>query len=187
MTAPRIRALQESDYPSLIAQVDDWWGRPAAHMLPRLFLRHFHATSLAAVTGQGTLAGFLVGIVSPSEPGEAHTHFIAVAPGRRRSGLGGVLYGRFFELAAEQGCRTVTAVVSPGNTRSQRFHLATGFEAIPLPSAGPPDTRNVMDTQGPAAAEGLAAVEGLADTEGLPVWKDWDGPGEDRVRFSYAL
>ncbi|MGW6011990.1 N-acetyltransferase family protein [Streptomyces sp. NPDC055210] len=175
MTAPRIRALQESDYPSLIAQVDDWWGRPAAHMLPRLFLRHFHATSLAAVTGQGALAGFLVGIVSPSEPGEAHTHFIAVAPDHRRSGLGGVLYGRFFELAAEQGCRTVTAVVSPGNTRSQSFHLATGFEPVPLPSAGPPD------------AEDLAAAEGFAGTEGLPVWKDWDGPGEDRVRFSYAL
>ncbi|PSM39757.1 GNAT family N-acetyltransferase [Streptomyces dioscori] len=181
MTAPRIRALQEADYPSLIAQVDDWWGRPAAHMLPRLFLRHFHATSLAAVTDQGVVAGFLVGIVSPSEPGEAHTHFIAVAPGHRRSGLGGVLYGRFFELAGEQGCRTVTAVVSPGNTRSQRFHLATGFEPVPLPSAGPPDTKRLPDTGGPTD------TKDLADTEGLPVWKDWDGPGEDRVRFSYAL
>ncbi|MEU6028367.1 GNAT family N-acetyltransferase [Streptomyces tauricus] len=169
MTAPRIRELRESDYPSLIAQVDDWWGRPVAHMLPRLFLRHFHSTSLAAVTDRGVVAGFLVGIVSPSEPGEAHTHFIAVAPDHRGSGLGGVLYGRFFELAGKRGCRTVTAVVSPGNTRSQRFHLATGFEAIPLPSAGPPEG------------------ESTADTDGLPVWKDWDGPGEDRIRFSYAL
>ncbi|MCX4237663.1 MULTISPECIES: GNAT family N-acetyltransferase [Streptomyces] len=175
MTAPRIRALQESDYPSLIAQVDDWWGRPAAHMLPRLFLRHFHSTSLAAVTDQGALAGFLVGIVSPSEPGEAHTHFIAVAPGHRGTGLGRVLYGRFFELAGKRGCRTVTAVVSPGNTRSQRFHLATGFEPVPLPSAGPPDPNSPPDPSSPP------------DPEGLPVWKDWDGPGEDRVRFSYAL
>ncbi|MEV5880540.1 GNAT family N-acetyltransferase [Streptomyces sp. NPDC052101] len=165
MTAVRIRELRESDYPVLIRRVDDWWGRPISHMLPRLFLRHFHATSLAAVGDSGETVGFLVGIVSPSEPGEAHTHFIAVSPEHRRSGLGRTLYERFFALAKERDCRTVTAVVSPVNTRSQRFHLSVGFQPVPLDEA---------------AGAGGAAAE-------LPVWKDWDGPGEDRIRFSYAL
>ncbi|WP_308295118.1 hypothetical protein [Streptomyces sp. NK08204] len=40
-------------------------------------------------------------------------------------------------------------MVSPVNTRSQRFRLSTGFQPVPL--------------------------------------EGWDGPGEDRIRFSYAL
>ncbi len=69
VTAVRVRELRESDCPALIHRVDDWWGRPVSSMLPRLFLRHLHATSLAAVGDSGERVGFLVGIVSPSEPG----------------------------------------------------------------------------------------------------------------------
>ncbi|MGW7279647.1 N-acetyltransferase family protein [Streptomyces sp. NPDC054844] len=165
----RFRQLREDDYPVLIGRVDEWWGRPIAYMLPRLFLRHFHATSLAAVDDHGDVVGFLVGIVSPSEPGEAHTHFIAVSPDRRRDGLGRELYEAFFALARDRGCRTVTAVVSPVNTRSQRFHLTVGFLPVSLPDTD--------DAQDPTSGTGRE----------LPVWQDWDGPGEDRIRFRYAL
>jgi len=165
MTGARIRELRESEYPALIARVDEWWGRPVSYMLPRLFLRHFHATSLAATDGGDAPIGFLVGIVSPSEPGEAHAHFIAVSPDHRRAGLGRTLYETFFALVKEQGCRTVTAVVSPVNTGSQRFHLAMGFTPVS-------PERPACDVDG---------------TGELPVWRDWDGPGEDRIRFSYAL
>jgi ribosomal protein S18 acetylase RimI-like enzyme len=158
----RIRSLEKDDYPVIISRVDDWWGRPVAGMLPRLFLRHFHATSLAAVDHSNDVVGFLVGFVSPAIAGEAHTHFIAVAPGMRASGLGNELYQSFFELARQAGCRTVTAVVSPVNTGSQRFHLAVGFK--PKPKHEPSD-----------------------DIGQIPVWVGWDGPGNDRIRFEYAL
>lgn len=162
----KFRELQEDDYPVIIGQADEWWGRRVAYMLPRLFLRHFHDTSLAAVDDHGNVAGFLVGIVSPAELGEAHSHFMAVAPDQRRGGLGKALYEAFFALARERGCRTVTAVVSPVNTRSQQFHLAVGFVPVPLPDG--------------------SAVRSGWDRE-LPVWSDWDGPGEDRIRFVYTL
>lgn len=176
MTGIRFRELRESEYDGLISEVDEWWGRPVSHMLPRLFLRHFHTTSLAAVDGDGDVAGFLVGIVSPSEPGEAHTHFIAVSPGHRRSGLGRDLYERFFALAGERGCSTVTAVVSPVNTRSQRFHLSVGF--TPVPVDGPADVEDTV---------GTSPTAGGGDPGELPVWKDWDGPGADRIRFTRSL
>ncbi|KPI10579.1 GCN5-related N-acetyltransferase [Actinobacteria bacterium OK074] len=162
MTDVHIRGLREEDYPVIIGRVDDWWGRPVTGMLPRLFLRHFYGTSFAAVDGAGDLVGFLVGFVSPSVPQEAHTHFIAVAPSTRKTGLGHTLYEHFFDLARKAGCRTVTAVVSPANTVSQCFHLDVGFRPRPLPGE-------------PSAPDEL------------PVWRDWDGPGGDRVRFEFTL
>jgi ribosomal protein S18 acetylase RimI-like enzyme len=162
MSEVRIRELEEDDYPVIINRVDEWWERPVAGMLPQIFLRHFHRTSLAAIDETNDIVGFLVGFLSPAVPKEAHTHFIAVAPATRETGLGKELYRRFFELARQAGCRTVTAVVSPVNTGSQRFHLAVGFKPKPL-------------------------GEAAADADQIPVWVGWDGPGNDRIRFEYTL
>ncbi|PRY36801.1 GNAT family N-acetyltransferase [Umezawaea tangerina] len=158
-----VRALTEDDYPAIISRVDLWWGRPVAGMLPRLFLRHFHRTSLVAVDEDDAIVGFLVGFLSPDVPDEAHTHFVAVSPEVRESGLGTLLYRRFFDIAREAGRSRVTAVVSPVNTVSQRFHQAVGFRAKPLP--------------------GQDSHDGTTP----PVWPDWDGPGQHRTRFEYAL
>lgn len=144
-----------------------WPGRPPCSAGGRLFLRHFHRTSVAALDERGEIAGFLVGFVSPSESAEAHTHFIAVSPDSREAGLGRALYGEFFALTRAQGCRTVTAVVAPINNRSARFHRAVGFTPTPLPAGEDAQVR-------------------VGDEE-LPVWRDWDGPGADRIRFRYAL
>jgi hypothetical protein len=45
----RIRPIRPSDYRTVIAVIDDWWGgRHMADMLPRLFFEHFTDTSFAA-------------------------------------------------------------------------------------------------------------------------------------------
>ena len=41
----QLRTAEAADYDRVIAVVDDWWGRPLRHLLPRMFLDHFHATS----------------------------------------------------------------------------------------------------------------------------------------------
>lgn len=97
-----------------------------AHILPRLFLDHFHRTSLVAEEGD-TLAGFLVGFHSPSEPGTAYVHFAGVAPEYRRSGLARGLYLRFFDGARADGRTLVRAVTSPANEGSMAFHRRVGF------------------------------------------------------------
>jgi len=48
-------------------------------MLPRLFLDHFHATSLVA-SSDDELVGFLIGFHSASAPHRAYVHFVGVAP-----------------------------------------------------------------------------------------------------------
>jgi ribosomal protein S18 acetylase RimI-like enzyme len=122
----RLRAARPEDYDAIAAVVDQWWGRPIVGSLPRLFLDHFHRTSLVAETAEG-LAGFLVGLVSPSVPSRAHVHFVGVAPDARNGGLGRRLYSEFFALAAYQGAASVTAITSPVNHGSVAFHRRLGF------------------------------------------------------------
>ncbi|MFI6579390.1 GNAT family N-acetyltransferase [Nocardiopsis sp. NPDC050513] len=126
MTDVSIRTARPSDHRRIIAVCDAWWGRPVANVLPRLFLDHFHTSSLTAEAG-AELAGFLVGFGSPSRPEEAYVHFVGVAPEQRRSGLASRLYARFTEAARADGRTTVRAVTSPGNARSIAFHRAFGF------------------------------------------------------------
>jgi predicted GNAT superfamily acetyltransferase len=121
-----VRGARAADYDVIAAVVDDWWGRPIVGFLPRLFLDHFHGTSLVAER-DGALAGFLVGFLSPSMPSEAYVHFVGVSPDLRGTGLARDLYTRFFELAAGHGRTVVSAVTSPVNAGSIAFHRRLGF------------------------------------------------------------
>lgn len=122
------RSARPEDFDTIVAVVDTWWGRPVSGLLNRLHLDHFHRTSLVAEGGDGQLAGFVVGFLSPSRPGEAYIHFTGVAPGMHRTGLARSLYERFFAEARQAGRTVVKAVTSPHNTRSIAFHRALGFE-----------------------------------------------------------
>ena len=130
----RLRTAEAADYDRIIVVLDDWWGRPVRHALPRLFLDHFHATSFVAER-DGDLAGFLIGFMSPSMPDVAYIHFAGVHPHFRGNGLARVLYQRFFELAAADGRHVVRAVTAPSNTGSIAFHTAMGF-TVTEPVAG---------------------------------------------------
>ena len=120
------RTARASDYPAIAAAVDDWWGRPILDGLPRLFLDHFHHTSLV-IDGPGGLLAFLIGILSPADPRQAYVHFAGVAPQARRQGLAELLYTEFFALARAEGRTRVSAVTAPVNTGSIAFHRAMGF------------------------------------------------------------
>src|SRR5580704_1449949 len=109
------RPARSSDYEAIAAVVDDWWGRPILAVLPRLFLDHFHHTSLV-IDGPGGPLAFLVGILSPADLRQAYVHFVGVAPQARRQGVAELLYTEFFALARAQGGTTVSAVTAPINT-----------------------------------------------------------------------
>jgi predicted GNAT superfamily acetyltransferase len=127
--AVAIRHVQPSDYGRVIQHVNEWWGgREMAPMLPRLFFIHFESTSFVADREGGTLAGFLIGFLSQTDPETAYVHFIGVAPAERGSGLGRELYERFFAAARASGRSVVRCVTSPQNTASLAFHEAIGFE-----------------------------------------------------------
>ena len=127
--AVTIRHVQPSDYARVIQHVNEWWGgREMAPMLPRLFFIHFESTSFVADREDGTLAGFLIGFLSQTDPETAYVHFIGVAPDERGSGLGRELYEHFFETAQRSGRTLVRCVTAPENADSLAFHDALGFE-----------------------------------------------------------
>ena len=143
-----LRTATPGDYDRIAAVLDEWWGRPVSHALPRLFLDHFHATSTVA-EADGDLAGFLIGLLSPSLPGAAYIHFVGVHPVHRRGGLARELYERFFALAAADGRTVVRAVTAPVNERSIAFHAALGFTVTgPVPGYdGPGDVKVRFERQ----------------------------------------
>jgi ribosomal protein S18 acetylase RimI-like enzyme len=155
MNAANVRHVEPSDYPQIIAVVDDWWGgRPMAAMLPRFFFVHFRRTSFV-VEISGEIVAFLVGFVSPSLPHEAYIHFVGVHPQFRKNGLARTLYECFIATVYNLGCRSVRSVTSPVNKGSIRFHFGLGFRAI----------------------------ESEKFVAGIPVVEEYDGIGEDRVLF----
>jgi len=136
--AGRPRPARPADYDAIAAAADGWWGRPILAALPRLFLDHFHRTSLVIEEPAG-LAAFLIGILSPAEPGQAYIHFAGVAPHARRGGLARLLHTEFFALARAGGRRTVSAVTASVNSTSISFHRAMGFAvAGPVPGYSGP-------------------------------------------------
>jgi L-amino acid N-acyltransferase YncA len=88
-----------------------------------------------------------------------YCHFIGTAPETRGQRVGERLYERLFADALAAGCTEVHAVTSPRNRGSIAFHTRLGFDVIP----------------------------GLRESDGISWHPDYDGPGEDRVRFKRAL
>jgi N-acetylglutamate synthase-like GNAT family acetyltransferase len=154
-----IRNASPADYDAVISHVDRWWGgRNMAAMLPRLFFQHFAPWTFVAMR-DGQLVGFLAGLRSQTDPAQAYCHFIGVDPSERGSGIGLALYQRLFADAVASGCREALAVTSPANGDSIAFHHRLGFQALPGPRF----------------------------RDGIPYTPDYDGPGEDRVRFHKHL
>jgi ribosomal protein S18 acetylase RimI-like enzyme len=144
-TSYDIRTARPEDYDTIIAVVDDWWGRPIAGALQRVFLDHFYPTSLIAERPADApgprLAGFLVGFPSPADASTAYIHFVGVDPGSRGEGLGRTLYEQFFAAMRVAGRTEVHAVTGPVNVASIAFHRSMGFSA----------SHPVADYDGPGA------------------------------------
>ncbi|MFC8916990.1 GNAT family N-acetyltransferase [Streptomyces sp. NPDC047821] len=163
---PMMRRARASDHRTLVECVHRWGdgsGAPAgapepSPLLPRLFLQFFAGTSLVAEDSTGVKA-FLLGLHSADDGADAYIHFVAVDPVLRGRGLARGLYTAFFERAAEAGRREVRAVASPGNAGAIAFHRALGFALVP----------------------------GDHEAGGVPVHRDYDGPGQDRVCFRRTI
>lgn len=155
----KIRNVKESDYNVINRILDEWWGgRHVSGMLPKLFFIHFKETSLVA-EASGNIIGFIVGFISPTYPNEAYIHFVGVDPEQRNNGLGRELYTLFIDIVRKKGCQTIRCVTSPVNKTSIKFHIKMGFDIEP----------------------------GDYIIDEVPVTKDYDGAGGDRVLFQKKI
>lgn len=161
-----VRHPTAADHSRVLAVMDTWWNgfggtagsQQRAALLPRLYFQHFADTSYL-LERDGHLVAFLIGFLSPSQPGTAYIHFAGVEPAARRTGVAGWLYEHFFAEACRHRATVVRCITSPGNTTSIAFHTSMGFELEP----------------------------GDDDVDGVPVHRDYDGPNLDRVSFLRPL
>ncbi len=158
-----LRRPTEADHPALVAVVDEWWDRRVRAALPRLWLLHFSGTSLVAEDqpGGSRPIGFLVGFVSPDDPGTAYLHLVGVAPARRRRGIGRALVERWLAEVGSRGARRATTIAWPGDPAALAFLGAVGF----VVEAGP-ETRPLY---------------------GTPARTDWNHEGDDQVLLAQEV
>ena len=155
----RIRHIEESDYDAIISVLNEWWGgRQMATMLPRLFFKHFSETSFLAEIDDKKV-GFLIGFFSATFNSEAYIHFAGVHPDHRKRGIGRFLYHHFFDVSRKHGRSIIRCVTSPVNKNSIAFHRSMGFQLEPSNQ----------------------------DSSNIPIHRNYDGPGEDRVLFFKRL
>ena len=154
-----LRPSEPTDHPRIIAVMTDWWdGRDLRASVPRLFLNHFCNTSLV-VEKEGALVGFLVGFLSPARPDEGYIHFAGIHPDHRKAGLGRYLFETFFDLCRRNGRSIVRSCTSPVNRESIAFHRKMGFSLEP----------------------------GDGQIDDIPFTRDYNRPGDHKVRFTKIL
>lgn len=154
-----IRPARPDDHSRIIAVLPDWWdGRDLTSMVPKVFLLHFHTTSLI-VDHSDSLIAFLIGFDSQSYADEAYIHFAGVHPDYRGRGIGRHLYWRFFERCRKKQRLVVRACTSPVNVDSIAFHKKMGF---------------VLE-------------EGDGQVNGIKVFLNYNKPGDHKVRFKISL
>ena len=162
----RLRRPTEADYRGIATVVDDWWdGKVIQGLLPRLWFRHFAGTSWIAEiadprhqAGAPSVAGFLIGYLSPADPAIGVVQAVGVDPRWRRIGVGRALVEAFADDAGTARATVLETLIWPGNRRALPFLAALGFGPDPDPDARP--------------IYGIPAIEG------------YDFGTEDRARFT---
>lgn len=140
------RPLTAAHFDAARAVADDWFGHPVGLTLHRLFFDQLGPHGVWIARDDDAPAGFLLGLVSASEPDLAYVHLHAVDPALRGQGVGATLYRAFGERAMESGCTRIRALAAPQREGSIAFHRALGFDG-PLVAGylGPGEDRIVFE------------------------------------------
>ena len=138
MEVPRdARAFAESRYdvrPLTAAQLDECWrldqrcfidGDAYSRETFEYLLTSPDSVSYRAVTSDGTMVGFIVGIVEPDATG--HITTLGVAPEHRRRGIANRMLKKVEEGFRRRDVRIARLEVRSVNTGAQDLYLKLGF------------------------------------------------------------
>jgi ribosomal protein S18 acetylase RimI-like enzyme len=123
-----------------------------------LFTRHFKKTSFVVEdTATHKILGFLLGFISQDDPEESYIHLLCLDPDLRGKGMGKSLINLFEDTVSKEGCEKIKLVTKPHNKISINFYIKMGFQSYKSPET--------------------------VESEGLNVYKDYDGPDQDKIIF----
>jgi GNAT superfamily N-acetyltransferase len=148
-----ITPLTREDFDQIRAELVDFWGTDHLRQLHHPMFLYEFGDTSLVIREGQRVIAYLLGFTTFN--GIAYIHMIAVRRSHQRRSLGHLLYERFTQIAVDRGCRELHAVTTPDNRQSITFHKQIGMQLIGEPGDDPE----------------------------IPVWRNYAGPGEDRVVF----
>lgn len=123
-----------------------------------IFTKHFKNTSLVVINEKDDkIIGFLLGFISQDLPCECYIHLLCVDPQFRGNGLAKKLFTEFCSAVSIRGCKKVSLITKPQNEVAIQFYNKLGFI-----SHKSDKTVKIGD---------------------IDVYKDYNGPGHDKILF----
>jgi ribosomal protein S18 acetylase RimI-like enzyme len=117
------------DFLAIVGDLPAFWGSDRTRAIHHpMFLREFGDTAFVVREGS-TVAAYLFGFISQTEP-VGYVHLIAVRDGCRRRRLGEALYAHFAWIASQRGCSRLKAITTPSNALSIAFHRSLGMRIL---------------------------------------------------------
>lgn len=147
--ADGVRPAALADLSAVLADAPRFWAdRDVRHLHHPMLVHEFGDTAFVHEAPDGTIDGYLFGLVTPARLGYAHV--VAVRDDARGGGLGRLLYRRFATAAQAGGATGLKAVTTLTNTASIALHRSLGFAAATVPDySGPGGHRVVFRRQLP--------------------------------------
>lgn len=141
----RVEPASKADFDAVVASLPAFWGERDLRAVHHPFMWHeFGDSALVCRDDDGSVAGYLFGFISQTEP-VGYVHLIATRLSQRRRGVARLLFERFEQLASERGAVALKAITTPANTGSIGFHRSMGMSVSEEPDyAGPGNTRIVF-------------------------------------------
>jgi len=127
------RGITKSDFDTIVAVLDRWFGGPAGQRVQPYFFYEFGEYALIAEE-DGELVGFLLGFIAEGPPRTGYVHLVGIHPEHRRRAVGKLLYLQFAERAKAAGAARMKAITTVGNEGSVSFHRALGFDVVEDPA-----------------------------------------------------
>jgi len=123
-----------------------------------LFTKFFKNTSLVVEnTGNGNICAFLLGLVSQTNPQNAYIHLLCVDTKFRGKKLAPNLINKFIYIVSKLGSTNISLLSKPSNIKAIKFYNKQGFLS-----------KKTNET---------------LEEDGINIFKDYDGPNEDKIIF----
>jgi ribosomal protein S18 acetylase RimI-like enzyme len=125
-----------------------------------LFTKFFKKTSLV-VTGNGEINGFLLGFISQENPENSYIHLLCLKQAFRGQNIALNLVDEFIKIVSSLGCRKVFLICKPYNKAAIIFYSKIGFSSL--------------------------QSDETTKINGINVFKDYDGPKDDKIVFFKSI
>lgn len=122
------------------------------------FTKFFKNTSLVLEDiDNKSIKGFLLGFISQDNPQNAYIHLLCLDKSLRGNGIGMSIVDHFISLVYAMGSKKVSLICKPYNQTAIKFYKKIGFNS--------------------------ESSDKTVEIDDLHVYKDYDGPGEDKIVF----